>query len=99
MLNDEFDAIRICAARALGEIGDVSSIQALIHVLGDWNSSVRTLATEALVKIGRPAVPALIKSLRHESIEVRRATVRALIEIPDVRAISALSDSLRDDDY
>lgn len=51
------------AARALGEIGDPSAAASLVRALTDAHFSVHALAAEALVRLGKPALPALLNAL------------------------------------
>lgn len=74
--------IRLLAARALGQIGCKSSLQALIQSLDDEYPSVRHEAISALGQIGdRDACAALTELLESESCYVRGAAARALILI------------------
>ena len=49
-----------------------------------------------LAKIGSPSVEALIKSLRSEAVEVRKAAVEALKGLGDARAVEPLFELLAD---
>lgn len=51
------------AAKALGEIGDVAAVPALVSALEDDKFDVRWLAARALVALGRDALPALLQAL------------------------------------
>jgi HEAT repeat protein len=51
------------AARALGEIGDAAAAPALVEALTDDQLSVHAMAAEALIALGQPALPALLKAL------------------------------------
>ncbi|HSD56723.1 MAG TPA: HEAT repeat domain-containing protein, partial [Methanotrichaceae archaeon] len=74
--------IRLLAARALGQIGCKSSLQALIQSLDDEYPSVRHEAISALGRTGdKDACAALTKLLESESCYVRGAAARALIQI------------------
>ena len=60
MFNDRDSAIRVDAARSLGELGDPRAVEFLITAMGD--EDIRPSAIEALGKIGdRRAVPALTR--------------------------------------
>lgn len=64
-----------------------SEIQKHIKALGGEDEEVRDAATDALSAIGKPAVPALIEALKHESTLVRLQAAGALGGIgPDARA-------------
>jgi hypothetical protein len=82
-LGDSDWDVRRASAEALGKLGDPQAVPALIQALGmrqrrRWDSrarahpsAVRRAAAEALVKIGTPAVPALIQALGDRSENVR----------------------------
>lgn len=54
------------------------------------SDSARRKAEEALVRIGKDAVPRMIEALENPSSEVRLSVVRALGEIGDMSAVHAL---------
>jgi HEAT repeat protein len=60
---DKDEKIRFEAAYALGKIGDARGVKPLIKTLSDEDDDVREAAMEALVRIGKPAVQSLIKTL------------------------------------
>lgn len=65
------------AAKALGAIGDVSSIPSLVTALEDTESDVVWLAAEALKKFGKVAWPELLRALNKsgaESVTLRNAS-------------------------
>jgi HEAT repeat protein len=69
------------AARALGEIRDPSAAPALVKVLSDGKLSVHAMATEALIAMGKPAIPALLRALMEQpqSLWLRRAARMILL--------------------
>ena len=69
-LRDQDEWVRYHAAMALGEIGESASkaVPALVNALQDQDKYVRRYATGALGKIGKATVPALIQTLKDESI-------------------------------
>ncbi len=81
---------RYVAAWALGKINDPSFTGNLIAALDDANFEVRRQAVRALVRIHRPAVPALIEALPHASPQMARGIIHALGDIGDRRALQAL---------
>jgi HEAT repeat protein len=101
-LGDSDSAVRAVSAEALGAIGDPQAVPALIVALGDWgdwwSENVRRAAAEALVRIGAPAVPALIQALGDRSENVRRAAAEALVRI-GAPAVPALIQALGDDEF
>jgi hypothetical protein len=81
-LNDPDDAVlRWHAAAALTQIGPVAkeAVPALIGALKD--ERVREQAGEGLVKIGLPAVPALLEALQDDNESVRWHAANALTRI------------------
>jgi HEAT repeat protein len=87
------------AAEALGDLGDNRAVEPLATALKrDEFSGVRWKASEALSKIGAPAVEVLIGALRHDDDDVRWKAAIALGEIGDPRAIEPLITLLCDKD-
>lgn len=99
-IEDPAPEVRQCAALglALSAKPDEASTQPLIRALNDEDAMVCNLATNALIKIGKPAVPSLIEAVKRrperveggESQSVRIHALRALAEIRDPRAIPVL---------
>jgi len=99
LLNHRNPDIQYKAAEALGEIGDVTAVDPLAALLnGETLSGVRWKASEALAKIGAPAVESLITSLSHPDEDVRWKAAIALGEIGSEKAINPLIQLLSDDD-
>ena len=96
-LNDTAPEVRQCAALGLAEKPEESAAQPLIRALSDADSMVCSLAAQALVKIGKPAVPSLIEAVNHKSQAVRIHAIRALAEIRDHRAIPVLMRVIEED--
>lgn len=90
LLNDSAPEVRQCAALGLGTKADESAIQPLVTALSDKDSMVGNLAMNALVKIGKLAVPALIECVKNKSQSARILALRALAEIRDHRAIPVM---------
>ncbi len=98
-LTEALNEGNIDAIRALRDIGDASSLSALIEALKDEDSEVRWRAALALGKIGdKSAVPVLIKSLKDERFVVRYSAAEALGRIGDASAVPALIKALMDED-
>jgi hypothetical protein len=77
--------VRWRAARALGEMKDMSSVPLLALALGDESPVVRWVAAEALGEIGgRRAVEALLAALDDESRQVQKGVATALIALVGV---------------
>ncbi|MBI4673448.1 MAG: HEAT repeat domain-containing protein [Chloroflexi bacterium] len=84
-LTDSDKNVRICAADALGEIGDPHAVEPLMAVFKDSDESVRTGAVRALSKIGDArAVEPLIAAL--EDKRVNEVAAKALLPFVDARA-------------
>lgn len=83
------------AIEALGANKTPQAIQALIEALDDnetpWN------VVDALEKIGKPALPALMKATQHPSQDVRYHVAEVLGLIKDLRAVPALAKTLTDE--
>jgi len=89
---------RYLAAIALGKIGDEaeSSVSSLLIALRADDMYLRVAVTGALINIGDPAVPGLIKALFDKNKAVRRASAKALGKIGNPRAIKALEVAVKD---
>lgn len=88
-------ANRLCAISALGKIGSVRAVPALVQQLGHEAWAVRRAASDALWEIGEPAVPSLIEALDDASSDVQFWSIQALGEIADARAVPALVKKLK----
>jgi HEAT repeat protein len=96
-LNDPAREVRQCAALGLSIKPEESAIQPLVQALSDEDSMVSSLAVNALVKIGKPAVPALIEVVKGGSQAARIHALRALAEIRDHRAIAIMMKVMEED--
>ncbi len=96
-LNDSAVEIRQAAVLALGARADESMIPALIRALRDEDSIVSSLVVNAFVKIGAPAVPALIEAANDAPQMTRVSALRALAEIKDYRAIPIMMKVMQED--
>jgi HEAT repeat protein len=90
LLNDSAPEVRQCAALGLGNKADESATQPLVQALSDADAMVGNLAMNALVKIGKPSVAALIECVKNKSQSARILALRALAEIKDHRAIPVM---------
>ena len=77
-LGDEALSVRQCAALALQHQPDRGSIPVLIASMHDQDSLLTRLSANALVAIGSPAVPALLKLLEKSPSTTRLEAARAL---------------------
>lgn len=97
--------VRQCAALGLAAKADEAATQPLVRALNDSDAMVCNLAANALVAIGKPAVPSLIEAVKRrpedvagaESHSARIHALRALAEIRDHRAIPALMQVIEED--
>jgi len=96
-LEDPSEEVRQCAALGLYHHPAEEAIPVLIHCLSDPDPLTVNLASNALVAVGAPAVPALLDLLRDAAHMTRVGTIRALASIGDPRAIPALMAALEED--
>ncbi len=96
-LNDPAPEVRQCAALGLAAKPDESAIQPLVQVLSDEDGLVGSLTSNALVRIGRAAVPALIEVVKQGNQSARIHALRALAEIRDHRAIPVMMKAMEED--
>jgi len=96
-LNDPAREVRQCAALGLAIKPDENATQPLIQALSDEDSMVSSLAVNALVKIGKMAVPSLIEVVKNASQSARIHALRALAEIRDHRAIPVMMQVMQED--
>ncbi|MDE3219232.1 MAG: HEAT repeat domain-containing protein [Nitrospirota bacterium] len=89
--------IRKYAIAALGKIRDERVLDPLMVQLR--NDEFKDDAVNALVELGEPAVPRLIKALKDKDENVRKQSVLALGRIKHVEAIDPLIDMLADSDW
>jgi len=89
--------VRAKAAHALGEIGGIRAVDALMMALKDTNSQVRRAAANALGKLDATRVEdAIIPARQDTNPTMRRAAADALGERGDARAVDALIPALTD---
>ena len=91
---------RYLAAQALSKIGDEaeSAVPDLLVALRFDDMFLRMAITAALINIGHPSVPGLVKALFDDNKAVRRASAMALGKIGSERAISPLEVASKDGD-
>ncbi len=80
-LNDGDWVVRWCVAEKLGEMGALEAIRPLIRLFHDTDIHVRKNASKALIKIGKPAVPALVREFASYDTSVRTKTMQTLLEM------------------
>ncbi len=96
-LSDSASEVRAAAALALYSHPDEAAISALTETLSDEDSITVQLAGNALVAIGNPSVPGLLKVLKEAKQSARIQAMRALAEIRDHRAIPAMMQVMDED--
>lgn len=90
--------VRAAVFQALGEARAVDAVIPLLFSLNDSSPYLARLATDALIHIGAPAVPGLIRALENDvESRVRVNAARALALIGDPAAIPALFHALEDE--
>jgi len=83
-LDDDDKWVRYMAADALGNIGDVRSIERLIPLLNDQDQDVRFATAFALGNIGHPsAEDALTKTCSRDNCFVKVAAEEALAKVSE----------------
>ncbi len=97
LLNDSAPEVRQAAALGLCSHPDETAIRPLVRALSDADSMASSLACNALVEIGKPAVPSLLEISKDAPQMARINATRALAEIADHSAIPALMAALEDD--
>jgi HEAT repeat protein len=95
-VNDTDANVRSNSIEALQHIDEACAVKLLIGVLREANWFRRWYATEALVRIGRTAVPPLVNALEDRDSNVRRHAARALGKIGEARAVRPLTAALSD---
>jgi HEAT repeat protein len=90
--------VRAAVFQALGEAKIAEAITPLLFALSDSSPYLARLAADALIRIGPPAVPGLIRALQNDAeARVRVNAARALTQIGDPSAIPALFRALEDE--
>ena len=105
MLKENNRGAVAAAAFALGEVRTTKAIKPLIELLGEDDQPIRTNATEALAKIGDPAVRGLIEALEDPNWVTRNSAAIGLGELVNyssgkiLRAIQPLTNRLDDKNW
>ncbi len=89
--------VRKSAIIALGKIRDERVLEPLMHQLR--NDEFMEDATDALVNLGEPSLPGLIKALKDKEELVRKQAVIALGRIKSPEAIDPLIEMLQNKDW
>ena len=96
-LDDSAPEVRQAAALGLCSHPDEKAVRPLVRALNDEDSMTSDLARNALVEIGKPAVPALIDVPKDAPQRARINALRALAEIVDYSTIPTLMAALEED--
>lgn len=96
-MSDPDPDVRACAALGLGELAAPEAAAPLAGLLADESAYVGRIASNALIRIGQPAVPTLIEALNSQSPAARAGAARALIPLESHDAIPALFAALEDE--
>ena len=98
-LADESVEVQQSAVLGLTKHPHPKTASALLNVLQNSSSILRTLATNALSALGADAIPALLEFLSEHKTQdaARLSATRALATIGDTRAIPTLMAALEED--
>ena len=80
-LNDNTPTVVASAAFAMGELRETAALPGLIHALSNEDATVRKNVTEALAKIGKPALSGVQNALKDKHWLVRHSALAVLIEL------------------
>lgn len=98
LLNDSAPEVRQCAALGLAVKPEAAAIRPLVQALSDADAMTANLAMNALVKIGKDSVTALIERVNDKSSQSARIlALRALAELRDHRAIPVMMQVMEED--
>jgi HEAT repeat protein len=98
LLNSGSEVWAIPAANVIGEMGFTQAADDLVDAIASNLPGLHRAAAQALQELGHPAVPALIRALRHRDNHVRWHAARVLGKIGDPEAIPALIQTMEDVD-
>lgn len=96
-LSDSNPEMRAVAALALSHHPGEDALPALVQTLGDSDPLTAGLAANALVKVGKAAVPALIDAAKEGPSASRILALRALSELRDHRAIPVMMKCIQEE--
>lgn len=96
-LSDSHADVRAAAALALSHHPGEEAVSALDQCLRNSDQLTAGLAANALVKIGKAAVPSLIEAAKDGEQGIRILALRALSELHDHRAIPIMMKCIQED--
>jgi HEAT repeat protein len=97
LLDDPAPEVRQAAALGLCHQPDETATKPLVRALSDEDTMTSDLARNALVTIGKPAIPSLLEISRDAAQRARINALRALAEIGDYAAIPTFMAALEED--
>lgn len=89
----------LTGAEALARLGDRRAVPVLIESLAEYDAESRSANAslpEALVLMGKQAVPSLVKALGHKNSRVRGGVVEVLGKLKPQSAVPGLINALKD---
>lgn len=97
LLDDPAPEVRQAAALGLCHQPGETAIKPLVRALSDEDSMASDLARNALVLIGKPAVPSLLDVPKDAPQRARINALRALAEVGDYAAVPTFMAALEED--
>ena len=92
LLRDRNRTVREVATRSIGRLGDPAATSFLLALLAARDRTVPDhLVRMALFRLGRPAIPNLVRELRHYSPRVRACAVEVLGHLGSTDAVGPLT--------
>ena len=89
-LNNKKSNVRKAVVDILGKIKDPVSVNHLVGILRDDDILVRMAAGNALVNIGKPAIPALITALTDRDKNTKKTAAETLGKLKDTQSIKPI---------
>ena len=97
LLNDSAPEVRQAAALGLCSHPGETAISPLVQALNDGDAMVSDLARNALIEIGKAAIPSLLAVPENTPQRARINALRAVAEIGDYSAVPTLMAALESD--
>lgn len=95
-LHDPDHPERMNVIKPLGVSATEAAIEALVKVLGDREVQFTDAVAETLVGVGSKAVPALVKALAEDDLQLRGNAIEVLSQISDPTSVPSLIECLSD---
>jgi len=96
-LRNQSPAIRAAAARAIGSVADLSSIEPLVGLLADEDPHVREAAIDSLAAVNANEAPRITQLLKDEQENVRVAAIKFLNGRKDTATIQDIREAFTKD--